>query len=123
MTPYIVLFDGECSLCSRSVQFVVDRDPRQRFRFAPLQSETGRELLQRFSLGDDLSSVVLVEGERCFLRSTAALRIARRLRGLWPLLYALIIVPRPLRDAIYDWIAANRHRLLGGKTECRLPTD
>ena len=120
----IVLFDGLCNFCDTSVNFIIDRDPRGRFRFAPLQSESAKTLLLRHGLdAQQLQSVALIEGGICYTRSTAALRIARRLSGPWPLLYAMIVVPRPLRDLVYDWIARNRYRWFGTRDACRVPTS
>ncbi len=120
----VVLFDGECALCNGTVRFIADRDGCGLFRFAPLRSETARRLLEAAGYeptGRELSSLVLIEEGRYYLRSSAALRIALRLDGMWPLLYAGIVVPRPLRDAVYDWIASNRYRWFG-KT-CRIPSE
>ena len=118
-----ILFDGVCNLCNASVLFVVDRDPRARFTFAPLQSAEAQQLLaERGYRGAELSTVLLVEGDRVYARSSAALRVARRLRGAWPLLYAFVAVPRPLRDAVYDWVARNRYRWFGREDACRIPT-
>lgn len=120
---FVVLFDGVCNLCDRSVQFILDRDSKQRFRFAALQSDKGQELLRNHGQSTgELNSIVLVEGGRCFVRSTAALRIARRLRWPWPMLYAAIVVPAPVRDWIYNWVAANRYRWFGKAESCRIPT-
>lgn len=116
-----MLFDGVCNLCNASVTFVIDRDARSVFRFAPLQSDVGRALVAECSLGGE-DSIVLVEDGRCYVRSEAALRIARRLDGAWPILSALRIVPRPLRDAAYRVIARNRYRWFGRQDACRLPT-
>jgi len=119
----LVLFDGLCNLCDFSVNFIIDRDPGGRFVFAPLQSPTGQSLITRFNLsGTDVNSIILVDGDRYYLRSTAALKIARLLSGLWPLCYAFIVVPRPLRDSIYRWVARNRYRWFGLRDSCRLPT-
>ncbi|MGH7498492.1 MAG: thiol-disulfide oxidoreductase DCC family protein, partial [Gemmatimonadales bacterium] len=108
----VILFDGECRLCNGAVAFVVKRDPRAAFRYVPLQSEASKELLR--SLGVALEalpdSMVLVDSDGVHVRSTATLRIARRMRFPWLMLYALILVPRPLRDWAYDFIAAHRHR-------------
>ena len=118
----IVLFDGVCNLCNWTVQFILRRDRRERFLFAPLQSEKGKELLQRHRLPpDQLDSIVLVESGRAFTSSSAALRIARGLPGLWPLLYAFIAVPRFIRDPVYGWIARNRYRWFGRRESCRIP--
>ena len=118
-----ILFDGVCNLCNRSVRFVLARDPRERFVFAPLQSEKGRELLSRAGLPLDApASIVLLEGERSYEKSDAVLRILSGLSGLWPLLSLLRMVPRGLRDALYEWIAANRYRWFGQSAECPVPT-
>jgi predicted DCC family thiol-disulfide oxidoreductase YuxK len=119
----IVLFDGVCNLCNGSVTFIVKRDPGRRFRFAALQSAAGATLLRQFGLpADALDTLVLVEGNRAFTRSTASLRVARRLSGLWPLLYALIVVPRPIRDLLYGVVARNRYRWFGRRDACMMPT-
>jgi predicted DCC family thiol-disulfide oxidoreductase YuxK len=118
-----ILFDGVCNLCNRSVRFVLARDPAERFAFAPLQSAQGRELLTRVGLpADARASIVLVEGKRAFEKSDAVLRVLAGLSGLWPILALLRVIPRRLRDAIYDWIAANRYRWFGQRAECPVPT-
>jgi predicted DCC family thiol-disulfide oxidoreductase YuxK len=118
----VVLYDGACGLCDRLVQFVLPRDPQGRFRFAALQSERGRGALGSAGLPtDDFDTMVLIEDGTVHVRSTAALRVVRRLRFPWPLLYALIAVPRPLRDALYRWVARNRERLLPPPVACSLP--
>jgi predicted DCC family thiol-disulfide oxidoreductase YuxK len=121
--PAVVLFDGSCNFCNSSVDFIIDRDPAGYFRFAPLQSKAARPLLAHCHLPPEfLDNIVLVEDGACHARSTAALRILRRLNGLWPLLYAIIVLPRPLRDTIYDWFARNRYRWFGKREACRIPT-
>ena len=123
MEHSILLFDGICNFCNGSVNFIIDHDPQKHFRFASLQSEGGQELLRKFNLPtEDFDSLVLVEGERYFKKSTAGLRIARSLTGLWPLLYALIIIPTPLRDLGYNLIAKNRYKWFGKADSCRMPT-
>lgn len=118
----ILLFDGVCNLCNHSVQFIIRRDSRGVFRFASLQSEAARELLSGFQeKPTGLSTVVLLENGRLRLKSDAALGVLRRLPGLWPLLYVFILVPRPIRDAVYDWVARNRYRWFGKKDQCMLP--
>jgi predicted DCC family thiol-disulfide oxidoreductase YuxK len=119
----IVLFDGVCNLCNRSVNFIIDRDQQGVFRFASQQSAAGRELLARCGLpADELSTMVLIEGERHYTRSSAALRIARRLRFPWRLLFGLIVIPPPLRNLGYRLIAHNRYRWFGKTESCRVPT-
>ena len=123
MEPAILLFDGVCNFCNDAVRFVVPRDPAGRLRFASLQSETGREIQQRFGLDpEDLDTVVLLDGERCHTKSGAVLRVARRLGGAWPLLWALWLVPSPLRDWAYDRFAERRYAWFGRSDECLVPT-
>jgi predicted DCC family thiol-disulfide oxidoreductase YuxK len=116
------LYDGVCNLCVGGVRFVMARDARGRVRFASMQSPIGQRLLARFGLPvDEFKTFVLVEAGRHFTRSTAALRVTRYLDGLWPCLYALIVVPRPIRDAVYDWVARNRYRWFGRRHACTVP--
>ncbi|MBC7949730.1 MAG: thiol-disulfide oxidoreductase DCC family protein [Chitinophagaceae bacterium] len=120
----VILFDGVCNLCNRIVQFVIRRDKSNHFRFASLQGKSGQEYLKRFQLpSNDLNSFILVERDKVFKRSTAALRVARRLNGMWPLLYGFIIVPPFIRDAVYDYIAKNRYRWYGRREECMVPGE
>ena len=122
MNHGIVLFDGVCDLCDASVRFVLKRDAGAYFRFASLQSARGRQLLVEHGLPpDQATSVVLIEGGQVFQRSDAALRIARRLSGLWAWLWTLRFVPRSVRDGVYAWIAANRYRWFGQHDLCEIP--
>ncbi|WP_026968651.1 thiol-disulfide oxidoreductase DCC family protein [Algoriphagus terrigena] len=119
----VILFDGVCNLCNTSIDFVLQRDKKDQFRVGALQSAEGKELLSRFDTNPDyLDSLVLIEGDQIYYRSTAALRIAKKLPGLWRILYGLIIFPPAIRDAVYDWIGKNRYRWFGKKNTCRLPT-
>jgi predicted DCC family thiol-disulfide oxidoreductase YuxK len=119
----VVLFDGVCNLCNGAVNFIIDRDPDGYFRFAPLQSDAGESLLADTGAADaTLDTIVLVEDGGAYVRSTAALRIARHLTGPWPLLYAAMVVPRPVRDAVYDWVAEHRYDWFGKRDQCRVPT-
>ena len=117
----IVLYDGVCGLCDRSVQLILRNDRRGRFRFAALQSEAGRALLEKFGLSPEaLDSVVLVEGGQAWRKSRAALRIARQMDAPWPMLWPLLIVPRPVADWLYDRLAKNRYRIFGRREACGL---
>lgn len=119
----IVLFDGVCNLCNATVQFIIRHDPQRQFRFAALQSETGRKLSAQCNLPrDHFDTFVLAENGRCYTRSTGALRVIRHFPGLWPLLYALIVIPRPLRDFCYNLVARRRYAWFGKREECMLPT-
>ena len=117
----IVLFDGVCNLCTRSVQFIIKRDPRKRFRFASIQTDAAQALLAAHELSSDLSTILLLEDERVYDRSSAALRICRHLNGLWPGLYVCIALPKFLRDIGFKWISRNRYKWFGKTAECMLP--
>lgn len=120
----VLLFDGVCNLCNGGVVFIVKRDPRGRIHFATLQSGAAGSLLR--SIGIDPAalpeSMVLVEGGRAHTRSAAALRLVRNLRFPWPLLYAFVLVPRPLRDWLYNVVARHRYRWFGKRDVCMVPT-
>ncbi|WP_306054880.1 thiol-disulfide oxidoreductase DCC family protein [Natronococcus wangiae] len=119
----IVLFDGVCNLCAGFVQFVVPRDADGVFHFASLQSDVGRRLLAEHGLADDeLDSIVLIEGEDAYVKSSAVIRIAVILGGIYALARPLRFLPRRLRDWGYDLVAANRYRLFGEKDQCMMPT-
>jgi predicted DCC family thiol-disulfide oxidoreductase YuxK len=123
MNTPIVFFDGVCNLCNGAVQFIIARDSAARLRFASLQSETCERILEKNNFKNiDLKTIILLENNNLYDRSTAALRIARHMDGFWRLLYVFIIVPRPIRDVVYDWIARNRYRWFGKKATCWLPT-
>lgn len=119
----VILFDGSCNLCDSAVQFIIRRDPQARFRFAAMQSPAAQRLLgrQRLSEVSDATMVLIEDGE-VFLKSTAALRIARRLPTVRFLISPLILAPRWLRDRGYDFIARNRFRWFGRKGVCLLPS-
>ena len=118
-----ILFDGVCNLCNGFVRFVIARDPAARFRFAPLTSPAATPVLRQAGVSLPLpDSIVFIEDGQAYVRSDAALRIARGLRFPWPLLYGFVIVPRVIRDGIYDVIAARRYRWFGRRDACMVPT-
>ena len=122
-TTSIVVFDGVCVLCSGWVRFLLKRDRGGRFRFATMQSEAGRRPMVAHGLDpDDPVSFLLIEGGRAFTDSTGILRIVVRLGGLWRLAAAGYAVPRPLRDAVYRWVARRRYRWFGRREACFVPT-
>ncbi|KAB2907645.1 MAG: DCC1-like thiol-disulfide oxidoreductase family protein [Ignavibacteriales bacterium] len=119
----IILFDGVCNFCNFWVNFIIDRDKRDIFRFASLQSDYGQEVLRKLQLSEkDFDTFILLEGEEHLIKSTAGLRVAKRLGGVFSLLYPLIIIPRFLRDGVYNLIARNRYKLFGREDACRIPT-
>lgn len=119
----IVLFDGVCNLCQGAVKFLIRKDKKDILRFASLQSEVGQKLLKKFNLPTQkYDSFVLVVGERIYLRSSAVLKICDFLGGFWRLWKIFWLLPKPLRDAVYDFVAKNRYKWFGKKSECMLPT-
>ena len=128
----VVLFDGVCNLCNRWVNLLIDLDRRSVLRFASLQSPAGKARLEQAvvnvpvharSTPANHESIVFVEGGHAYERSTAVLRIFLRLGGLWPLLGGLLLVPPPIRDALYRWVARNRYSWFGKSDTCRVPTS
>jgi predicted DCC family thiol-disulfide oxidoreductase YuxK len=119
----IVLFDGVCNFCNGSVNFIIAHDPNGYFKFAPLQSYIGKELLDKSGIDtDETDSIILIEDEKAYTYSTAALRIARKLSGLWSWFYVLRAMPRFIRDFFYKLFAKYRYRLFGKKDVCMMPT-
>jgi predicted DCC family thiol-disulfide oxidoreductase YuxK len=120
----VVLFDGVCNLCNSSVQFILKRDKAARFRFASLQGPAGQGLLEKFHLPENyLNSFVLIEGERVYTRSSAALRVLKNLGKGWNFFYwGGWVIPVFIRDAVYNWIARNRYRWFGRRGSCWVPT-
>jgi predicted DCC family thiol-disulfide oxidoreductase YuxK len=119
---FIVLFDGVCNLCSSSVQFILKRDKKEQFLFGSLQGNYGQEVLKKYGMPqNEFNSFMLLEGDRLYTKSSGALRMLRHLGGAWSLVYAFIILPKFIRDAVYNFAATNRYRWFGKKEECWLP--
>ncbi|MCB9360112.1 MAG: DUF393 domain-containing protein [Flavobacteriales bacterium] len=119
---HIILFDGECNFCSFWVKYVIKRDKKDAFRFTSLQSEKGKELLQQYNLQADLSTVVLIKNQTAKTKSSAALHILKDLGGFYSLGIVLIVIPKFIRDWVYDVIAKNRKKLLKNES-CIFPSD
>lgn len=121
--PAVIVFDGVCVLCSRWVDFILRHDRAGRFRLAAMQVEHGRALLVAHGLSpDDPVSFLLVDEGRGYSDTDAIARVLRQLGGPWRVASTMIrIVPRPVRDALYRWIARHRYRLFGRREQCRLP--
>lgn len=119
----VVLFDGVCNFCNGAVNFLIRQDQKGVISYGSLQSNAGQELLRHFHLPvQNFDSVVYVKNEKVYQKSAAALEIARDLGGWWKLALLASAVPRPLRDAVYDWIAKNRYRWFGKKDHCMIPS-
>lgn len=120
----IIFFDGICNLCNSSVQFIIARDSKKHFRFAPLQSGIARDLLKNKDReSKQTDSIILLDGDNIYKKSTAVLRIARSLDGGWPVFYGFILIPSFLRNIIYDWIARNRYKWFGKRNTCMVPSN
>jgi predicted DCC family thiol-disulfide oxidoreductase YuxK len=122
MEKAIILFDGICNLCNASVRFIIRRDPKAKFRFAPLQSSVGHKYVNAAEYQKEIpDTIILVENDKTYFGSTAVLKIVKKLNGFWRVFYVFILVPRPLRDFVYHIIARNRYRLFGQRNECMIP--
>ncbi|MGW9607656.1 thiol-disulfide oxidoreductase DCC family protein [Heyndrickxia sporothermodurans] len=118
----IILFDGVCNFCNSSVQFILKRGPKGYFKFASLQSETGKSLLDKYQINEDINSLVLIEDDTYFIKSNAVLRICKHLRGFWRLLSIFRFVPIPIRNTFYEIIAKYRYRWFGKRETCMIPS-
>lgn len=119
----IIFFDGICNLCNGFVQFIIKRDPRARFQFASLQSKAGEKAMKESALpAASLSTVVYLKDDHYYFKSSAALHILKDLGRGWNLFYGFILIPKPLRDGVYNILARNRYRLFGKRAECMIPT-
>lgn len=118
----LLVFDGDCVLCSNGAQFVLRLDRKGRFRFAVAQSELGRALFRHYGLNEtEYETVLLIESGRLYERSDVAIRVGERLGGFWRAAGLLRLLPRPVRDAAYGWVARRRFRLFGRRDVCFRP--
>ncbi len=120
----IILFDGVCNFCNSSVNKIIKHDKKNKFKFAALQSETGKKLLEKHSIDSSkIDSIILIENNSAFIKSTAILKISKHMSGLYPLTYGFIIIPAFIRNVVYDFIARNRYKWWGKKDSCMIPTE
>lgn len=120
----IILFDGVCNFCNFWVNFIIDRDKKNQFRFAALQSEIGKELLTKFDLPeDDFDSFILISQNKVLKKSSAAFEIAKDLNGWLKIFSPLKLLPNSFNDFIYDFVAKNRYKIFGKRDVCRIPTE
>ena len=118
----IIVFDGYCNFCSGSVLFIIRKDRKEHFKFSASQTPVGKKILREHGIGELAdNSIILIRGNTVYSKSDAALNIARKLRGIWPVFYGFIILPRNLRDYFYNLIARQRYRICGMRDECFLP--
>jgi len=119
----IVLFDGVCNFCNSSVNFIIQHDKKKRYKFAALQSNVGKMLSEKYGIDQSkIDSIILVENGGVFVKSSAILRITKHLNYLYPLLFGFIIIPKFIRDGVYDFIARNRYKWFGKKEACMIPS-
>ena len=119
----IILFDGVCNLCNTSINFVIKNDKKRVFRFAPIQTNFGKTTLKKYHINTkDTDSIILIDEDKNYIKSTAALYIAKELSGAYPLLFCFMIVPKFIRNWIYDFVAKNRYKWFGKKVSCMIPT-
>lgn len=117
----ILLFDGECHFCDGAVQFIIKRDQKGTFKFASLQSDIAQKLIQQNNISSNENSFILIDHNRYYSKSTAALHVCKKLDGFWKMFFPLIIIPRPIRDFFYNIFASNRYKWFGKKTSCTIP--
>ena len=119
----IILFDGVCNLCNGAVAFIIKRDKKSVFKFAALQSEIGAKLIAKFNIDTQkVDSIILIDGDEYYEKSSAALHIAKHLSGAYPLLFGFMVVPKFIRNSVYDYVAKNRYKWFGKKESCMIPT-
>lgn len=119
----IILFDGVCNLCNGAVTYIIKHDKKNVFKFAALQSEIGKQLVAKFNIDTEkVDSIILIDDEKHYEKSSAALHITKNLSGAYPLLFGFMIVPKFFRNAVYDYIARNRYKWFGKKESCMIPT-
>ena len=120
----LILFDGVCNLCNASVQFIIKHDVENKFLFASLQSETGQNVLKHFGLDtSEFKTLILLQNKEIYIKSTGALRVIKQLNGLLKFLYIFIVIPSPIRDFFYTFIANNRYRFFGKQEYCMIPSS
>ena len=119
----IIIFDGVCNFCNKSINFIISRDKHKQLRFAPRQSAAGQRLLKEHNIDPEtVNSLVLIQAGKAYTKSTAVLRIVRYLNKLWPVFAIFAVVPTPLRDAIYGLVAKYRYKIAGTNATCKIPT-
>ena len=119
----VILFDGVCNLCNSFVNFVIRNDKKEVFKFAPIQSDFGEIALKKHRINSkDTDSIILIDNDNYYIKSSAALYIAKNLSGAYPLLFCFMLVPKFMRNWVYDFVAKNRYKWYGKKESCMIPT-
>ncbi|WP_075050777.1 thiol-disulfide oxidoreductase DCC family protein [Bacillus testis] len=123
MNKGIVLFDGDCHICNRSVQFILHRDRNDYFRFASLQSEIGGKLLDQYGIPHDYDSIVFISDHKAYCQSDAVCQICLHLSGLWKIFYLGKYIPSPIRNWLYRFVAEHRYLFNSQQKACPIPTE
>jgi predicted DCC family thiol-disulfide oxidoreductase YuxK len=119
----VILFDGVCNFCNGTINFIIKKDTKRIFRYAPLQSEIGQQLLKKYDLSStELDSFILIQNGQAYKKTTAALHLYPQLGSAWKLIKVLWILPAFVRDLGYNIIAKNRYRWWGKKDSCMIPS-
>lgn len=119
----IIVFDGACNLCNRWVQFVIKHDRDKIYKFCSIQSDTGKKITKQFLRGtDELKTIIFIDGNRLYIKSTAALYIVKNLSGVWSFLFVFVSIPKFIRNFIYDIVAKNRYKWFGKADKCMAPS-
>ena len=118
----IIFFDGVCNLCNSTVNFIIRHDKKRAFKFSTLQSKISADLLKNFKIDDGIDSVILLKAGKIYFKSDAAFEIIKAFNPLWKLFLVFKIIPKFIRDSIYDFIAKNRYKWFGKKEACMIPT-
>jgi len=121
--PYIIIFDGECNLCNGAVNFIINRDPNCKFAFAPLQGQFAQGYIKLHGLEPLMfNTLFLIKDDNRYIRSDAAIEIAKELSGQWKWLRLFTFIPKPIRDFCYQLLAKNRYKIFGRRDSCLLPS-
>ncbi|KAB7671804.1 thiol-disulfide oxidoreductase DCC family protein [Bacillus sp. B1-b2] len=118
----IILFDGVCNLCSHTVTFIIKRDPNSLFSFTSIQGKTGEKLIKDYHI-PNVDSVILIKNGKYYIHSDAVLEICLHLGKAWRFFYILKIIPKFIRDPLYEFVARNRYKWFGKQESCMLPTE
>ncbi|MFC6332077.1 thiol-disulfide oxidoreductase DCC family protein [Paenibacillus septentrionalis] len=118
----ILLYDGECSFCNRTVQWIIVRDPRANIKFASQQGELGMQLRAHYKIPDDVDSLVFIDQNKAYVYSEAALRVTKHLHRAWPFMQLLLVIPVSIRNAAYRYFAKHRYQWFGKQHACLIPT-
>lgn len=119
----ILLFDGDCNLCNGAVKFILKHEKNNELLFASLQSPIGKELLNFYHIDvSKTDSLIFISNNKAFIKSLAALKISKELKGLYPLLNVFIVIPSFIRDSVYDYVARHRYKWFGKNESCMMPT-